>query len=410
MEKKHKPAGHSYTVLKQLSKFIPGHLVKGLARTMGIDPGRSFDAWSHVLSWLYAQLSHAISLNDVCDALRLNEGMLQTIRGAKAPCRNTLSHANRTRSADLAEATYWAMAKHLTRLSPDFARTGARSGYLRRFRRVIHAADATTIQLVAHCLDWARHRRRKAAAKCHLRLNLQSLLPECAIIDTARFQDSTKARELCAGLQAGEIIVFDKAYIDFGHLNELTDRQIVWVCRAKDNLRYRIVESLSTTSNPHILRDERIELTDTHTRGRYPGRLRRLIAQVEVDGQPRTLVFLSNQFDWSGWTIAELYRRRWDIETFFKEIKQTLQLSDFLGHNANAVRWQIWMALLAHLLLRYQAFLHHWSHSFTRLFTIVRAVLWRYFDLHQLLESYGTAGPPSRLGATPQQAYLPNFA
>ncbi|MBU4285326.1 MAG: transposase, partial [Verrucomicrobia bacterium] len=112
---------------------------------------------------------------------------------------------------------------------------------------------------------------------------------------------------------------------------------------------------------------------------------------------------------WSAWTVAELYRCRWEIEVFFKEIKQTLQLADFLGHNANAVRWQIWIGLLVHLILRYLAYLSSWAHSFTRLFTVVRAVLWRYFYLNDLLNSYGTAKPPGRICGTPELAYLPGF-
>ena len=134
-----------------------------------------------------------------------------------------------------------------------------------------------------------------------------------------------------------------------------------------------------------------------------------MVAIVEINGEEVEMTFLTNHLDWSAWTVTELYRCRWDIEVFFKEIKQTLQLSDFLGHNANAVRWQMWMGLLVHLLLRYLAFLSSWRHSFTRIFTVVRAVLWRYFYLIDLLNSYGTAKPPGRICGTPEQAYLPGF-
>jgi len=234
-------------------------------------------------------------------------------------------------------------------------------------------------------------------------------LPACAIIDTAKFHDASKARDVCAGLEDGEIVIFDKAYVDFVHLAELMERGVYWVTRAKDNLQYKVIQRLQTTENPRILKDEIIELTVYKSRQAYPCRLRRVVALVEVDGKDEVLVFLTNQLTWSAWTVAELYRCRWDIEVFFKEIKQTLQLADFLGHNANAVRWQMWMGLLVHLLLRYLAFLSKWGHSFTRLFTVVRAVLWRYFNLIDLLDSYGTAKPPGRICGTPEQAYLPGF-
>jgi hypothetical protein len=399
-----------YTMFKQICNLIPPHLVNELAKKYGVDEkSRTFTPWSHVTALIYAQVTHAIGLNDVCDGLRMNRGALATIRGATPPSRNNLSHANKVRDAEMAEALYWAMMDHLMRQSPGFEKGKIRRGYLRRFRKAIHAVDSTTIQLVANCMDWAKHRRRKAAAKCHLRLNLQSFLPACAIIDTAKFHDASKARDVCAGLEDGENVIFDKAYVDFVHLAELTERGVYWVTRAKDNLRYKVVERLQTTDNPRVLADEVIELEVIKSRQAYPQSLRRIVALVEVDGRDIELVFLTNHLTWSAWTVAELYRCRWEIEVFFKEIKQTLQLADFLGHNANAVRWQMWMGLLVHLVLRYLAYLHSWAHSFTRLFTVLRAVLWRYWHLGELLDSYGTAKPPGRICAAPEQAYLPGF-
>jgi hypothetical protein len=399
-----------YTMFKQVCNLIPPHLVNELAKEYGVDEqSRTFTPWSHVVALIYAQLTHAIGLNDVCDGLRMNRCALATIRGATPPSRNNLSHANKIRDAAMAEALYWTIMEHLMKQSPKFAEGKIHRGYLRRFHKAIHAVDSTTIQLVANCMDWARHRRRKAAAKCHLRLNLQSFLPSCAIIDTAKFHDASKARDVCAGLKDGEIVIFDKAYVDFVHLDELTERGVYWVTRAKDNLQYKVIQRLQTTENPRILKDEIIDLTVYKSRQAYPCHLRRVVALVEVNGKDEVLTFLTNQLTWSAWTVAELYRCRWDIEVFFKEIKQTLQLADFLGHNANAVRWQTWMGLLVHLLLRYLAFLSKWGHSFTRLFTVVRAVLWRYFNMIALLDSYGTVKPPGRICGTPEQAYLPGF-
>lgn len=399
-----------YTMFKQVCNLIPGHLVNKLAKEYGVEEkSRTFTPWSHVVAIIYAHMTHAIGLNDVCDALRMNGGALATIRGATPPSRNNLSYANKMRNAKMAEALYWEMMDYLMELSPKFAKGKIRKGYLRRFHKAIYAVDSTTIQLVANCLDWAKHRRRKAAAKCHLRLNLQSFLPECAVIDTAKFHDASKARDVCAGLKDGEIVIFDKAYMDFSHLHELTERGIYWVSRAKDNLCYKAIKRLQTTENPRILKDEVIELTVYLSRQVYPQRLRRIVAKVEIDGKDEEVVFLTNHLKWSAWTVAELYRSRWDIETFFKEIKQTLQLADFLGHSANAVRWQMWIGLLVHLLLRYLAHLYKWAHSFTRLFTVLRAILWRYFYLDDLLNSYGTAKRPCRICGSPEQAYLPGI-
>jgi hypothetical protein len=242
-----------------------------------------------------------------------------------------------------------------------------------------------------------------------VRLNLQSLLPHFAIVDTAREHDNVRARELCAGVRAGEIVIFDKAYVDFEHLADLAMREVFWVTRAKDNLEYRVVRKFQQGRVDNILADDLIELTSTPSRKAYPNWMRRVVALVEIDGQLREMVFLTNNVDWSAQTIADLYRCRWSIEVFFKELKQTLQLADFLGHNANAVRWQVWTALLVYLLLRFCAFLSQWGHSFTRLFALVRSALWQKLELTSLLEVYGTAGGGGRFIATPQQAYLPGL-
>jgi hypothetical protein len=234
-------------------------------------------------------------------------------------------------------------------------------------------------------------------------------LPRFAIVDTAHHADGKRAREVCSGIQAGEIVIFDKAYIDYSHLADLAMREVCWITRAKDNMQYQVVETYQQEPVGKILRDELIELQTPSARKDYPELMRRVVALVEVDGQEVEMVFLTNNLEWSAQSIADLYRSRWQIEVFFKQIKQTLQLADFLGTSANAVRWQVWTALLVYLLLRYLAFLSEWSHSFSRLFTIVRAALWKKWDLLSLLRRYGTADGHFRYLARPEQVYLPGM-
>jgi len=396
------PSKSKFSVLRQICNLIPPFLVSKLARETGVEAqARTYSPWSHVVTLLYAQLVHAIGLNDVCDSLRLHSGLLVGLRGATPPSRNNLSHANRERDAALAEKLFWAVLEHLRGLHAGFAGGRQGRGLARRFLRVISVVDSTTIQLVASCLDWAKHRRRKAAAKCHLRLDLHSFLPRFAIIDTARDNDAKRAREICAGIRPGEIVLFDKAYVDFAHLWDLMLRGIFWVTRAKDNLVFDVIEQRPVKGA--ILRDEIVCLGRADAFADYPGELRRIVARVEVDGREQEMVFLTNNRQWSAQTIADLYRCRWNIEVFFKQIKQTLQLADFLGHSANAVRWQVWMALLVYVLLRFLAVVHGWHHSFTRLFTLLRAALWRRWDLPGLLQLYGTAPGAFGFIATPQQ-------
>ena len=402
-----KPTRCRFNLLRQVCNLIPEHEVSKIARETGAeDRSRTFSPWSHTVSLLDAQLTHCIGLNDLCDSLQLHSGPLSTIRGATPPSRNGLSHANRERPAEMAEKLFWRILEHLKEQSPGFAR-GKRRGPAFRFKMPIHVIDSTTLELVANCMDWAKHRRRKAAAKTHMRLNLQSLLPAFVIVDTAAEHDSKHARELCADLKSGEIALFDKGYVDFGHLGDLDRRGVFWVTRAKDNMAYEVVKKMPHSKDEKILRDEIIQLSNPAKAA--PEVMRRIVALVEVDGQEREMTFLTNNLEWSPRTVADLYRCRWEIEVFFKQIKQTLQLADFLGHNANAVRWQVWMALLVYVLLRYLSYLSRWAHSFTRLFTILRAVLWEKFDLLKLLGSYGTAGGTFRNLARPEQAYFPGF-
>lgn len=267
------------STLRQIVELIPGHLVVKLSRKHGVDKkSRTFTPWSHVLSLMFSQLAHSLSLNDVCDNLRNHAKALFTIRGAISPSRNGLSHANRNRNADMAEDLFWRMLGHLQQLAPIF---GGRNyqGMPRRFKRVINVVDSTTISLVAQCMDWAKHRRRKAAAKCHMRLNLQSFLPKFAVIDSAKHSDPIKAYEVCAGIKAGEIVVFDKAYVDFKHLHKLTEREVFWVTRAKDNMQYKTVKKLKRKSKNGILRDEIIKLTCPNTKKHYPQVLRLVEAE-----------------------------------------------------------------------------------------------------------------------------------
>lgn len=283
----------------------------------------------------------------MCDALRLHSGPLSSIRQATPPTRNNLSHANKVRPAEMAKKLFWAVLEHLGHLSPRFVSGKSGKRFVRKFKRTIHLVDSTTI--------------------------------------------------------------FDRAYVDFEHLVDLSMREVFWVTRAKENLNYRVARSVQAGTFGKILRDDLIELQTPVSRAAYPVEPRRIVALVVVDGREVEMVFLTNNMEWSAASIGELYRCRWQIEVFFKQIKQTLQLADFLGATANAVRWRVWTALLVYLLLRYLAFLSEWSHSFSRLFTLLRAALWKKWDVLGLLRFYGTAGGHFRYLAQPEQAYLPGW-
>lgn len=391
MKNKNKPSRKDPTVLRQLCELIPPHVVAKHARELGVDEqARTFSPWSHVVALVHAQLSHALSLNDVCDGLSNWRTPLQGIRGATPPSRNALSHANKVRSYELAERVMYSTLEHLQRQWPSFAR-GTRPRYAWRFKVPIYLVDSTVIGLVATNMGWAKHRRRKAAAKCHMRLSLRSMLPQCAVIKTAAEHDNQRARELCAALQDGEIVIFDKAYLSFDHLWELQCRGVQFVSRAKDNLDYTIVRKRSTTEEGRVLSDEIIKLNGKRSAALYPGELRLARMYVDVEGVEEEMTFITNNQEWQASSVGALYRSRWQIEAFFKQVKQSLQLADFLGHNANAVQWQVWIALLVYVLLRFISWQNHWAHSFSRLLTMLRSGLWMRRQVGDLLRRCGTA-------------------
>jgi len=405
-----KPTRHKFTALKQICDLIPRNLVPKLAEKHGVDKrSRSFTPWSHVVSMMFAQTAHSLSLNDICDTLGNHSGVLTTMRRAVAPSRNGLSYANRNRNADMAEDLFWETLKSLQCEAPTFGMGRKYCGFPKRFKRIINVVDSTTIRLVANCMDWAKHRRRKAAAKCHMRLDLQTFLPRFALVKAADTHDATEAREVCADIRAGEIVTFDKAYVDFTHLFCLTDRGVFWVSRAKENMQYEVVCE-HTPKTETILRDVCIRLTGPKSARDYPDELRLIEAIVEIDGKEQILTFITNNMEWAPSSICDLYKGRWGIEAFFKQIKQTLQLADFLGYNENAVRWQVWTALLTYVLLRFISFRSQWEGTFARLFTALRGILWSHLDMYSMLKCCGTAHKPPRMSAAPYQVYLPKFS
>jgi hypothetical protein len=156
-------------------------------------------------------------------------------------------------------------------------------------------------------MPWAKHRRRKAAAKCHLRLDLQSFLPSFAIVEEASHHDDSRARELCAGLQDGEVALFDKAYVNFGHLFDLDQRGVFWVTRAKENMTFHVCRKLLRKPSGKVLRDDLITLKTKKSRRQYPRKLRRVVMLVEVDGNEVEMTFITNNMEWAASSVGQLY-------------------------------------------------------------------------------------------------------
>ena len=395
------------TVFGQFCKLIPKYSLAKVCAELNKEgikiAARAFSVWSHIVSMIYCHMAHCISLNDICDGLQNFKGNLNNIRNATAPHRNTLSHANRTREIALIKKLFWKIVVHYQQTHPNFFTQGGRSYFRlpRRFKRAIRAIDSTTIELIAKCMDWAKHRKHKAAAKVHVALDLISFIPIRVVTDSANHHDGSYMSELCGNMKPGDIAVMDRAYVDYVQLNTLTEKGVFWVTRSKSNMKVKVIRSRVNDSRnearkdkkahyPIILSDDEVELTGKVSYARYPKRFRHVVAKVlDSNGVEITVSFLSNNMEWAASSICDLYRCRWGIETFFKEIKQTLQIRTFVGFSRNAIEWQIWSALLTYLLMRIMAFLSNWKRDFRHFFTLMKGPLWAKRSVNLIVSRYG---------------------
>ena len=398
-----------YPIICQIVNVIPHQFIAEAAKAHKVQ-SRTFTPKSHVAAMLYCQVSKTESLNSICDVAAANEA-LWTSMGVTVPRRNTFSNANAMRPSAMAKDLYWRTYNYLIGIAPDFGRRAHR-GYCSRVKAPMFAVDSSTIKLTMNSFDWARHRREKAAAKLHMTLDLGNRLPSFAVVEDAAHHDSVRAAELTAHLRRGDIAVADRAYTDFGFMNGLDARGVWFVTRQKRNMKMKVVrrlmEPVAATGErkTQILADEIVVPAKKSTAAKYAGTLRRVTAVVEIQGQMKVMMFLTNNLKWSARTVAEIYRDRWGIETFFKELKQTCQIHDFIGYSENAVQWQVWTGLLAHLILRYLRYLSKWGLSFSRLAALVRGTLWNRRRLIETLRLYGTAGPVKSPARKPKPLYF----
>lgn len=235
----HQNTTERLTVLGQFCKLIPKYCLANVCTELNKEgikiAARAFSVWSHIVSMIYCHMAHCVSLNDICDGLQNFKGNLNNIRNATAPHRNTLSHANRTRDIVLIKRLFWKTVEHYQQTYPKFFTQGGRSYFRlpRRFKRAIRAIDSTTIELIAKCMDWAKHRKHKAAAKVHVALDLISFIPIRVVTDSANHHDGSYMSELCGNMKSGDIAVMDRAYVDYKQLNTLTEQGVFWVTRSK---------------------------------------------------------------------------------------------------------------------------------------------------------------------------------
>jgi len=349
---------------------------------------KGFDCWTQFIAMLFCQLGRAYSLREICGGLSSVEGRFNHLGVKRAPARSTLSYANAHRPHALFQDIFMQL---LTRCQ------AIASPKPFRFKHKLYSLDATVIDLCLEMFDWAKFRRAKGAIKLHLLLDHDGCLPCYAVFTEGKTHEIRVARTL--SWPAGSIVAMERGYVDYAFLDSLTEQDVFFVTRLKENALYS-VESEISSAKGNILADEMINLPGSGKNACEFRLLRRVVVWDPVG--MRQIVLLTNNFKLAASTIAAIYKQRWQIELFFKAIKQNLKIKTFVGTSANAVHIQIWTALISILLLKYLQMRSrlHWSLSnlvaLLRLNLFVHRDLWAWID-----EPFSPPPDPTELPAQP---------
>jgi hypothetical protein len=345
---------------------------------------KGFDSWTHFVAMLFAQVSGADSLRVICNGLSSCVGKMVHLGVGRAPNKSTLCYANQHRPHELFEELFWAS---LSRFRQQ-GLLGA-PGKKFRFKFKLHLLDSTTISLCLSLFPWARFRRAKGGVKLHVLLDHDDYMPDFLAISEASQHDVKFARVL--QLKRGSFVVADRAYTDYALFAKWTDQGVFFVTRLKDNADYKVVRRLTPPQNRNIRKDQIIRFCGVKASLKCPHDLRRV--EFWDEENERLLVFVTNNLELGASTIAKIYKERWQIEVFFKTLKQTLKVKTFIGTSENALRIQIWTAMLALLLFKWLHFLSKARWSLSNLVSMLRLNLFTYRDLSDWInDPFGT--PP----------------
>ncbi len=329
---------------------------------------KGFPCWNQFVSMLFCQLGRAHSLREITGGLRSCEGKLKHL-GITAPPRSTLAYANEHRPYELYEQVFLQLFER--------CRVQVVGKRKFRFKNKLISMDSSTIDLCLEMFDWAKFRQTKGAIKLHLLLDHDGYLPCFAIITEGNISDVKVARQF--HFDPGTIVVDDRGYNDYALFGRWTAEGVYFVTRMKENALYEVVGENVVPKNRHVLKDEMVELRGPKAIEKCPYPLRRIEVCDPETGE--ILVFLTNNLKLGATTIAAIYKERWQIEIFFKALKQNLKIKTFVGTSANAVKIQIWTALIAMLMLRFLQLRSQFNWSLSNLVALLRMSLFTHRDL-----------------------------
>jgi len=334
---------------------------------------RGFTCWGQFVAMVFCQLGRAHSLREITGGLRSCEGKLKHL-GITAPSRSTLAYANEHRPWELYQTVFLQLLER--------CRSQIHGKKKFRFKNKLVSMDSSIIDLSVTLFDWAHFRRTKGAIKLHLLLDHDGYLPAFAVITEGKMADVKVAPQF--RFAPGTIVVEDRGYIDYELLGRWTAQGVFFVTRMKGNALYEAVGERPVPQDRNILKDELIELRGIQAREKCPYPLRRI--EVYDPEKNEVLVFLTNNLDLGTTTVAAIYKDRWQIEIFFKALKQNLKIKTFVGTSANAVKIQVWTALITMLILRFLQLRSKFHWSLSNLLALLRMNLFTHRDLWAWLD------------------------
>jgi hypothetical protein len=338
---------------------------------------KGFNSWTHLVSMLFCQFAKSQSVRDISNGLRSATGNLNHLGIERAPSKSTISYQNKNRDWELIRAYYYQLLGSL----------GQQAGFKQvkfKIRTKIFLLDSTTISLCLSIFDWAKYKTGKGAVKMHTLLDFDGNLPAYVNITDGKTADNKGAYDI--PLRKGSVIVADRFYNDFYLLNIWDSKGVYFVIRHKDNIQYSVVKEnkLPDNRHQHILKDEIIELKNKSSKERYAKRLRRVAVWDDVNKQ--VIELITNQMTWSCNTIGELYKSRWEVEIFFRDVKQLLHIKSFIGTSRNAVMIQIWTALITILVLKALKAMAKFNWHLSNLVAFIRLNLFVKINLQQWID------------------------
>jgi len=371
-----------------LKLFSRGEFEKAVKAHGAERHSRGFTSWGQFMAMLFCQLGRAHSLREICGGLACCEGQLKHLGVPVAPKKSTLAYANEHRPWQLYQTVF---EQTLSKCRDLVASQGGRKKF--RFKNKLMSLDGSVIDLSVSMFDWAKFRRTKGAIKLHLLLDHDGYLPSFAVVTEGKTSEIKVARTL--RFEPGTILAIDRGYIDYEWFRELTQAEVFFVTRMKDKAVYEVKEELQTPQNSNVVSDQFICFPRLAREGEEPVLFRRV--EIWDADKQESIVFLSNLLAFGATTIAAIYRDRWKVELFFKALKQTLKIKTFVGTSANAVRTQVWTALIAMLVLKYLQLKSTFGWSLSNLAALLRQQLFFYRDLWVWLDDPFQA-PPALAG------------